>query len=140
MIIRLIFPRCSQATIRTLKLIRLFLLRVFLLLYFFNLINLEVIFLIWNLLPFRNVHSIVCIDVNFIFTYLLQIRPFLSLLVTHYIPFWLLIVFCLGDTVNETRITCFLTDIDSPHIKLLASRLFSLIVIVRLFSLEILGQ
>lgn len=136
----------SKTTVGSFILILLFFLSLFsFLIFFFDLIQFKIVFLIWNLLPFSNIDRIVSIDIHLIFTNLFQFLPLLFLLFTHDIAHGRLVLFHLSHIVYETRITCLLTDVNSPHLKLTTLwRLIFLIWYLLLFFFllcsEILGK
>lgn len=84
----------------------------------YYLIDLEIVLLIRDLLPFWNINSVVAIHIYFLLTYLFELLPLLFLLFAHYVTDRRLILLYLSQVINETRVSRLLADIDSPHLKL----------------------
>lgn len=108
-----------------------------------NLVDFEIVFLIWYFLPIRNVYCIICINIYFFFTNLFQLLPLFFLFLTHYISDRRLISYDLGQVIDETGVPCLLANINSPHLEFLAWRffwIFIIFIVFLFFSSEVLSK
>jgi len=110
-----------------------FLLRFNILIAIFSFINIEIVLFFRYLLPIRNIDSIICI-LNLLLTDLLEIFPLIALVLTHYVALGGFIILGFSNFVDETWLTCFLTNIYSPHLKLFATLPFWSISLFSIFK------
>lgn len=105
---------------------------ILMLFWLFSLIDGEIVLLIWNFLPLRNVDYSIRIYLHFLFTNLFQILPFLFLLLWKNVSFWRFIKNKFCNPVNKTRFSSLITNVDFPHFEvlLLLGTLFLLIVVL----------
>lgn len=92
---------------------------LFVLIWLLSLIYCKIVLLIWDFFPLRNVHYGVRIYLNFFFTNLFQILPFLFLLLWKNIPLWWFIKNEFCDSVYKTSFSSFITNINLPHFEVL---------------------